>query len=61
MADPFIWQIEDGVLAFKVVDTAAVGYLPSWNAPAGKTELTVAMADYDTGWTRGAARSLPAC
>jgi hypothetical protein len=49
MADPFIWQIEDGVLAFKIVDTAAVGYDPAWNAPAGKTEATVTMADYDTG------------
>jgi hypothetical protein len=51
MADPFIWQITSGVLAFKVVDTAAVGYLPTWNAPAGKTAKTVTMADYETGST----------
>ena len=47
MSDPFIWQIEDGVLAFSVVDTAEVGYLPSWNAPAGKTELTATLAGYE--------------
>jgi hypothetical protein len=48
MANPFTWQITDGVLAFKLVDTAAVGYLPTWNAPAGKTSTTVTMADYET-------------
>jgi hypothetical protein len=47
MSDPFIWQIEDGVLAFKVVDTAAVGYLATWNAPAGKTVDAVTLADYE--------------
>ena len=49
MTDPLIWQIEDGVVAFKLVDTAAVGYLPAWNAPAGKTSETAAMADYEAG------------
>ena len=49
MADPFIWQIEDGVLAFSVVDTAAVGYLPSWNAPGGAAANAVTIADYDAG------------
>ncbi len=49
MSDPFIWSIEDGVLAFVVVDTAAVGYLPSWNAPGGATALTATIADYDAG------------
>ena len=49
MSDPFIWQIEDGVLAFAVVDTAAVGYLPSWNAPGGATEEDADLADYDLG------------
>lgn len=49
MADPFIWQITDGVLAFKIVDTAAVGYSTTWNAPGGKTAKTVTMADYETG------------
>jgi hypothetical protein len=45
MSDPFIWQIEDGVLALSVVDTAEVGYLPAWNAPAGHTQLTAVMAE----------------
>ena len=49
MADPFVWQIEDGVLAFMVVDTAEVGYLPSWNAPGGADVGAVTMADYETG------------
>jgi hypothetical protein len=49
MADPFTWQITDGVLAFKAVDPLAVGYLPTWNAPGGKTSTTVTMADYETG------------
>jgi hypothetical protein len=47
MSDPFIWQIEDGVLAFSVVDTAEVGYLPTWNAPAGKAIDVVTIADYE--------------
>jgi hypothetical protein len=47
MSDPFIWQIESGVLAFSVVDTAEAGYLPAWNAPAGKTVDTVTLADYE--------------
>jgi hypothetical protein len=47
VADPIIWQIESGVLAFSVVDTGEVGYLPSWNAPAGKTAETAAIADYE--------------
>ena len=49
MSDPFIWQIEDGVLAFAVVDTAAVGYLPTWNAPGGVAASAAALADYDLG------------
>jgi hypothetical protein len=49
MADPFIWQIEDGVLAFAVVDTAAVGYLPSWNAPGGVAVGEADIAAYDLG------------
>ena len=47
MADPFIWRITDGVLAFKAVDTAAVGYLPTWNGPGGVTEVTATLADYE--------------
>jgi hypothetical protein len=49
--DPLIWQIEDGVLAFSLVDPAEVGYLPSWNAPAGHTKLTAVMADYEADST----------
>ena len=49
MADPFIWKIEDGVLAFTVVDTAEVGYLPEWNAPGGATVEDVTLADYEAG------------
>jgi hypothetical protein len=43
-----IFQIESGVLAFALVDPDAVGYLSSWQAPAGKTLATVLLADYDT-------------
>ena len=46
-----IFQIENGLIGFKVVDTAAVGYLSTWQAPAGKTLTTVAMADYETSST----------
>lgn len=42
-----IFQIEEGQLAFAVVDPAAVGYLSAWQAPAGKTLSTVALADYN--------------
>jgi hypothetical protein len=48
MADPIIWKIMDGQLGLAVVDTAAVGYLDTWLAPAGKTVDTVTLADYDT-------------
>lgn len=43
-----IFRIENGVLAFELVDTAAVGYLPTWQAPGGKTLPSVTAADYDT-------------
>lgn len=49
-----IFQIEDGEFGLAVVDTGAVGYVDSWQAPAGKTVDTVALADYYTGsaaWT----------
>lgn len=51
MSDPFIWQIEDGVLAFSLVDPLEVGYLPTWNAPGGATKLTAALADYEADST----------
>jgi len=53
MADPVIFQIEDGVVAFDIVDPSAVGYLDSWQAPGGKTALTAMVSDYDVngaGW-----------
>lgn len=50
MADPAILNIEDGYMALAVVDTAASGYLATWQAPGGKTALTAALADY-TGAT----------
>jgi hypothetical protein len=43
-----IFRIENGVLAFELVDTAAVGYLPTWQAPMGGVLPTVTAADYDT-------------
>jgi len=43
-----IFKIENGVLAFTLVDTAAVGYLASWQAPAGKAVDAVVLADYTT-------------
>ena len=49
MSDPFIWQIEDGVLAFALVDPLAVGYLPSWNAPGGVDSAAADLAAYDLG------------
>ena len=51
MADATVFEIKLGTIAFKVVDTAAVGYLDTWQAPAGKTVTTAAMADYETGST----------
>lgn len=54
MSDPVIFQIEQGTLAFALVDTTAVGYLDSWLAPAGKTVDTVTLADYNAAsasWT----------
>jgi hypothetical protein len=51
MADPTIFKIENGVFGLKVVDTAAVGYAPTWQAPGGKTLTTVAIADYETDST----------
>ncbi len=47
MPDPSVFQIEDGLLAFALVDKQASGYLDSWQAPGGKTLATVTMADYE--------------
>lgn len=40
------FQIKDGVLAFTIVDTAAVGYTDAWQSPGGKAVDTVVLADY---------------
>lgn len=42
------FEIENGVLALTLVDPAAVGYLPTWQAPAGKEIDTVSLTDYTT-------------
>ena len=54
MADALRFKIENGVLAFTPVDTAAVGYLASWQAPGGKAVDVVTLADYtdaDAQWS----------
>jgi hypothetical protein len=54
MSDPVVFMIEQGEVGLMVVDTAAVGYLDAWQAPAGKAVDAVALADYEAGsagWT----------
>jgi hypothetical protein len=46
--DPSIFQIEEGEFALALIDTGALGYLSTWNAPGGDTAETAALADYDT-------------
>lgn len=41
-----IFNIEDGVFGLIVVDTGAVGYLSTWQAPTGSTAATAVIADY---------------
>ena len=41
-----IFKIQNGVFSLKLVDTTAVGYLASWQSPAGKSVDTVTVADY---------------
>jgi len=41
-----VFKIENGVLALSLVDTAAVGYLESWQTPGGIPVNTVTLADY---------------
>lgn len=48
MADATIFQIENGTIAFSIVDTAAVGYVDTWQAPGGATVDTATLADYET-------------
>jgi hypothetical protein len=47
MSEAMRFKIENGRLAFALVDTAAAGYADSWQAPAGKTVDTVTLADYE--------------
>ena len=47
--DPNIINITDGQLALTIVDEAAVGYSPAWQAPGGDTAATAALADYVDG------------
>lgn len=49
MSDPVVFMIEQGEVGLSVVDTAAVGYLETWQAPGGKAVDAVALTDYDTG------------
>ena len=51
MPDASIFQITNGVVAFELVDTEAVGYADSWQAPGGKTLTTVTLADYSADAT----------
>jgi hypothetical protein len=54
MADALRFKIESGVIAFTPVNAAAVGYLTSWQAPAGKAIDVVTLADYtdaDAQWS----------
>jgi len=43
-----VFRVENGVLAFELVDPAASGYLPSWQAPDGDELPDVDPADYTT-------------
>ena len=51
MSDPVVFMIETGEFGLAIVDTAAVGYVDTWQAPTGKTVDVVTLADYDTGST----------
>jgi hypothetical protein len=54
MSDALRFKITDGVLAFSVVDPAAVGYADAWQAPGGKAVDVVTLADYteaDAQWS----------
>lgn len=49
MTDPSILTITDGVLALALVDEAAASYSAAWQAPAGATAATAAVAAYTDG------------
>lgn len=44
-----VFKIENGVLALTLVDTAAVGYLPEWQAPGGIEVYEATLAAYAAG------------
>lgn len=47
MAGPAsVFNIVNGEFALALVNTAALGYLSTWQAPAGKTVATAVIADY---------------
>lgn len=48
-----VFKIENGVLALSLVDTAALGYLDSWQAPGGAAVDAVTIADYTTAPLEG--------
>lgn len=48
MSDPTYFRIENGQFGLSLVDTAAIGYDPSWLAPGGATVSEAVIADYDT-------------
>jgi hypothetical protein len=48
---PNIINITDGVFGLSIVDEAAVGYSPDWQAPGGDTALTSVLADFVDGDT----------
>jgi len=47
------FKIETGVLALTLVDPAAVGYDPAWQAPGGLEVFEVALTDYVTAPASG--------
>lgn len=54
MSDALRFKITNGVLAFTIVDPAAIGYQESWQAPGGKEVNVVTLADYtdaDAQWS----------
>lgn len=46
MPEANLIQVNDGEFALALVDTEAVGYLDTWQAPGGATAATAVIADY---------------
>lgn len=61
MSEPHLFEITDGYFGLKLVNTAATGYLDTWQSPVGdigtgstSTPLVATLASYETaasGWT----------